>query len=96
MLSSRSAITTRRHSEDRRQTRPRARAGDVRLRGVVFPRSRRAVLFGAALSQRHRRATGPAPGGALARSRHTRASAGLPCSAPCCSRAITCRARRAG
>ena len=49
------------------QARSGSRARDVRLCGVVFPRSRRAILSGAALSRRQRRAARPAPGRALVR-----------------------------
>ena len=89
-------LLSRRHSEDRRSSAdPAARARDVRLCGVLFRRSRRAILSGAALSQRHRRArrirARPRAGSA---SRRRRASARRRrCSAPCCSRATTCRAR---
>ena len=60
-------LLSRRHPEDGDQARSRPRARDVRLCGLVFPRSRSAVLSGAALSRRHRRAARPAPGGALVR-----------------------------
>ena len=60
-------LLSRRHPEDRDQARSRPRARDVRLCGLVFPRSGGAILSGAALSRRRRRAARSAPGGALVR-----------------------------
>ena len=54
-------LLPRRHPEDRGQARSRSRPRNVRLCGVLFPRSRRAILSGPALSRRHRRAARSAP-----------------------------------
>ncbi len=77
------------------QTRPAARARDVRLRGVLFPRSDAqyylARLYLNGTGGAARSAHGRAPGSA---SRHRKASARRrPCSAQCCSGAIMCRGR---
>ena len=90
------SLLSRRHSEDRDQARSRPRARDVRLCGLVFPRSGSAILSGAALSRRRRRAARPAPRRrAGSASRRRRGSVRRRrCSAPCCLPATTCRARR--
>ena len=57
---SRSAIIISRAFRRRTSSPTRSRARHVRLCGVLFPRSRRAILSGAALSRRQRRAAGSA------------------------------------